>query len=139
MMLAMWTALAFAVVPVGGQGVKAPVAATGEAKVEMVQMNLSWSGSWIWTPENRKWVDKDNHSSIELLQGNTVKFCMNTSCWQVRYSLENDIYSFRLTSDSKAYYEFWLGDFNSLEGRFWFDKANARTEAPAAMIRMMQQ
>lgn len=138
-MLAVWMALTMAVAPLGGHRLDISVGGAGEAKVEKVQFNLSWSGSWIWTHENRKWVDKDNHSSIELLQGNNVKFCMNSSCWQVEYTIENDIYSFRLGSGSKAYYEFWLGDFSSLEGRFWFDKAKARTEAPAAMIRMMQQ
>ncbi|ORE89654.1 hypothetical protein ATO4_24067 [Aurantimonas sp. 22II-16-19i] len=135
----MWMALAMALAPVGGHRLEAPVVGAGEATVERVQYNLSWSGSWIWTPENRKWVDKDNHASIELLQGRNARFCMNGSCWEVEYAIEDEIYSFRLSASSKAYYEFWLGDFNSLEGRFWFDKSKARTEAPAAMIRMMQQ
>ncbi|NDW05279.1 hypothetical protein [Jiella pacifica] len=135
-MLATSMAVAFALVNAGGHKLDDRAPRAGEARVEQVQMKLSWSGSWIWTPENREWVDKDNHSSIELLQGNTVKFCMNGSCWQVNYSDQNGIYSFRLNSTSKAYYEFWLGDFNSLEGRFWFDRANE--QAPAAMIRMMQ-
>jgi len=110
---------------------------SGDAQIHLAQFTLKWSGSWIWTPENRKWVDPDNHSSIELLQGNNARFCFYASCWTVKYAQTKEIYSFNLPS-TKAYYEFWLGDFNALEGRFWLDKSK-RQGAPDAMIRMMSE
>lgn len=103
--------------------------------VHRVQSTLKWSGSWIWTPENRKWVDKDNQSSVELLTGNNVEFCIYTTCWTATFRQKDSVYSFSINA---SYYEFWLGDFNSLEGRVWLDRKN-RAGAPDAMIRMASQ
>ncbi|MGQ7793848.1 hypothetical protein ACUN0C_15685 [Faunimonas sp. B44] len=105
-------------------------------KVHLAQSTIGWSGSWIWTPENRKWVDRDNRSSIRLLQGTTAHFCIYQSCWDVQHRERGGIYSF--TVPSGGYYEFWFGDFNSLEGRMWLDERRRR-EAPAAMVRMMRE
>lgn len=124
----------------------APVAAPGAdpgkdrtataARVWRVQSNLSWSGSWIWTPENRKWVDRDNQASITLLEGRNVEYCIYASCWTAQYDQKEEIYSFSVRSgSSSSYYEFWLGDFGSLEGRFWLD-VKTRRGAPDAMVRM---
>lgn len=106
--------------------------------IRQVQTTLAWSGSWIWTPENRKWVDKDNHASIDLLQGTTIKYCYNGMCWTPQYTQKDGIYSFSAGNVTPSYYEFWFGDFNSLEGRFWLKKPTGK-QAPDAMIRMARR
>jgi hypothetical protein len=120
----------------GGKPVALVAPEFGEARVHRVQLTLSWSGSWIWTPENRKWLDRDNSSSIRLLQGQNVEYCLYASCWNAPYEQKGDIYSFFVrVGSTDSYYEFWLGDFNSLEGRVWLDSSN-RNSAPDGMVRM---
>lgn len=137
-MQSLLTALGLTVALANLPAIPAPESPPAAARVYLAQSTLSWSGSWIWTPENRKWVDKDNYASIELLQGRTVQYCLNGSCWTVEYSERDGIYSFSIGAPVRSYYEFWLGDFNTLEGRFWFDVVN-RAKAPDAMIRMASQ
>ncbi|MBO0903572.1 hypothetical protein [Jiella sonneratiae] len=135
-MQALLAALAYATVSIAGFTAEAPAAGPEKAHVIKVQGTLSWSGSWIYIPEIRKGITKDNHSSIELLMGNKVNYCLNGSCWKVGFTEKNQIYRFVVPSIIPTYYEFWLGDFNSLEGRSWFGKTKPQG-APDAMIRMM--
>lgn len=113
---------------------------SGPLAIQRVSDNPVWSGSWIWTPENRKWVDPNNRASVELLSGKSVRYCYNSNCSNVNFGETNGVYHFALSpggsSKTMSFYEFWLGDNGSLEGRFWLNRDKHVRRAPDAMIRM---
>jgi hypothetical protein len=132
----MQTILAFAFAGLTALGT--PAVPDPVPHVQRVQQTTLWAGSWIYAPEIRKGVTRNNQSSVELLQGWMVRYCLNDYCADVQYAQNGEIYSFVTPSIIPSYYEFWLGDFNSLEGRMWFGKT-APQGAPDAMVRMRQQ